>query len=339
MEAGRNLMMSPMIADLQDPRALPDRTETVSVVQTHISVVFVADDFVYKIKKPVDFGFLDFSTLEKRKYFCKQEIRLNRRLSTDVYLDVLPVTLEEGKHTLKNLTGRAVEYAVKMRRIPAENLMKTMFQRGELTGTHLESIARVLAVFHSTARRAPEIDKFGEAAAFRVNTDENFEQVEKYVGTAIPRKEFDGLKKWTSSFYRSNGGNFEARIKAGRIRDCHGDLHMEHICLTEGVSIIDCIEFNDRFRYSDTLADIAFLLMDLEYHDGENVSKRLWTHYKEQAEAGDVDSLLTFYKTYRAFVRGKVNSFQLDDPQITAQKKASALQTASKYFQLAYSYI
>jgi len=332
-------MMSSMIEDLKNPRALPDETDAVSVVQTHISIVFVADNFVYKVKKPVDFGFLDFSTLEKRKYFCEQEIRLNRRLSTDIYLDVLPVTLEGGRHSLRSGDGKPVEYAVKMRRIPAETLMKSMFHRGELTESHLESISNVLATFHSGARSTAEIDKFGEAEAFRVNTDENFVQVEKYIGTTILQKEFDALKKWTMNFYQTNREEFADRIKAGRIRDCHGDLHMEHICLTEDISIIDCIEFNDRFRYGDTLADIAFLLMDLEYHDGWRVSKTLWKHYRDHANEKNVDSLLTFYKTYRAIVRGKVNSFQLDDPNITAEKKDSALQIASRYFQLAYSYI
>jgi aminoglycoside phosphotransferase family enzyme len=328
-----------MIEDLQNPALLPDRTEAVFVVQTHISIVFVADNFVYKIKKPINFGFLDFSTLEKRKYFCEQEIRLNRRLSKDIYLDVLPVTLEGDRYSLRSRPGKPVEYAVKMRRIPAEKLMKSMFERGELTEDHLKSIADILATFHFTALRTAEIDKFGEPEAFRVNTDENFQQVEKYIGMTILRKEFDALKKWTTNFYQTNGGKFEERIKAGRIRDCHGDLHMEHICLTEDISIIDCIEFNDRFRYSDTLADIAFLLMDLEYHDGGRVSKTLWKHYRDHANEGDVDSLLTFYKTYRAFVRGKVNSFQLDDTNITSEKKESALQIASKYFHLAYSYI
>jgi len=311
-------MISPITDDLQNPGSLPDRTDNVYVVQTHISIVFIADEFVYKVKKPVNFGFLDFSTLEKRKHYCHQEIELNRRLSKDIYLDVLPIIFDGQKHILGADSGEVVEYAVKMRRIPDERLMKSVFEGGELTGSHLKKIAGVLAEFHSNALRTPEIEQFGEPEAFKVNTDE---------------------KKWTNDFYRSNRTLFFKRIKEGRIRDCHGDLHMEHICFTEPLSIIDCIEFNDRFRYSDTLADIAFLLMDLEYHGGEYYSKLFWTEYKELAGEVDVDSLLTFYKVYRAFVRGKVNSFQVDDDGISSDKKEKAVQTARKYFKLAYSYI
>lgn len=331
--------MPSMIDDLQNPGFLPDRTDTVSVVQTHISIVFIADKFVYKVKKPVNFGFLDFSTLGKRKYYCQKEVELNRRLSKDIYLDVLPIIFDGQKHILGANSGEVVEYAVKMRRIPDEKLMKSVFKRGELTEDHLKKTAGVLAVFHSNAIRTSEIDQFGEPEAFKINTDENFEQVEKYIGATIEQNEFKAIKRWTDDFYMSNSMLFFERIKAGRIRDCHGDLHMEHICFTEPLSIIDCIEFNDRFRYSDIVADIAFLLMDLEYHGGEDYSKRLWTEYKELAGETDIDSLLTFYKVYRAFVRGKVNSFQVDDDNISPEKKEEAIQTARKYFELASSYI
>jgi len=267
--------MTSIINDLQNLAALPDKTERISLVQTHISIVLIADEFVYKIKKPVNFGFLDFSTLEKRKHYCHQEIALNRRLSKDIYLDVLPIVFDGRKHI----------------------------------------------------------------QAFKVNTDENFEQVERYIGITIQQKDFHALKKWTTNFYRSNQALFSDRIKEGRIRDCHGDLHMEHICFTEPLSIIDCIEFNDRFRYSDTLADIAFLLMDLEYHKGEEYSKLFLNAYKALSGEKDVDSLLTFYKVYRAFVRGKVNSFQVDDDGIGSEKKEKAIQTARTYFKLAYCYV
>ena len=331
--------MTSIINDLQNLAALPDKTETISVVQTHISIVFITDEFVYKVKKPVNFGFLDFSTLEKRKHYCHQEIALNRRLSKDIYLDVLPIVFDGRKHILGIDSGEAVEYAVKMRRIPDERLMKSVFEDGKLTGDHLKKIAAVLAGFHSNALRTAEIEQFGEPEAFKVNTDENFEQVERYIGITIQPIEFHALKRWTTDFYSSNRTLFSDRIKEGRIRDCHGDLHMEHICFTEPLSIIDCIEFNDRFRYSDTLADIAFLLMDLEYHKGEEYSKIFLNKYKELAGEAGVASLLTFYKVYRAFVRGKVNSFQVDDDGISSDKKENAIQTAMKYFKLAYSYI
>ena len=331
--------MSSMIDNLLDPRFLPDKTERVSLTQTHISLVFLADEFVYKIKKPVNFGFLDFSTLKKRRYYCHQEIILNRRLSKGIYIDVLPITYDGKIYRIGIGQGSIVEYAVKMKRLPDEMIMKSLFIQGKLKDKHLKEIAKVLARFHLTASNSNDIDKFGEPEIFKVNTDENFAQVQKYIGTTIQKNDFDALKRWTGNFYNSNRELLWRRIKAKKIRDCHGDLHMEHICLTEDLPIFDCIEFNDRFRYTDVVADIAFLLMDLEFHGGNRFSKILWNSYKEMADEPDVDSLLTFYKVYRAFVRGKVGSFQLDDENIGIEKKEEAIQKSSRYFQLARSYI
>ncbi len=331
--------MSSMINDLLNPAFLPDKTKKVSIIQTHISIVFLADEFVYKIKKPVNFGFLDFSTLRKRRYYCHQEIILNRRLSKDIYIDVLPIIYDGKNYRMGIGEGRIVEYAVKMKRLPEEMLMKSVFLQGELKSEHLKEIARVLSGFHLSSRNSYDIDKFGEPEMFKVNTDENFAQVHKYIGTTIKKKDFEDLQRWTASFYNSSRELFWKRIKNKNIRDCHGDLHMEHICLTEGLPIFDCIEFNKRFRYTDIIADIAFLLMDLEYHGGNTFSKKLWDLYKEIANEPEVDSLLVFYKVYRAFVRGKVSSFQLDDENIGVEKKEEAIQTSKRYFQLARSYI
>lgn len=328
-----------MIQDLLNPDALPDPTKRVSLVQTHISAVLVADRFVYKLKKAVDFGFLDFLTLEKRSFYCGQEVALNRRLARDIYVGVLPVYYDGKRYSMRRKKGRVVEFAVKMRRIRPESLMISLFRRGALTENHLRRLAKALADFHTTALRTPGIDRYGEAEAFKVNTDENFAQVKKYVGMTIGAKPFSALERWTGRFYESRGDLFRRRIEGGKIRDCHGDLHMEHVCFTRPLSMIDCIEFNDRFRYSDTLADTAFLLMDLEYRGGESFSKRLWEDYAARTDEKDSEDLLLFYKVYRAFVRGKVNSFQVDDPGIGAEAKADAVERARRYFELASSYI
>jgi aminoglycoside phosphotransferase family enzyme len=331
--------MPSMVDDLLNPASLPDKTGNVTLVQTHISMVFIADEFVYKIKKPVDFGFLDFTTLEKRRYYCNQEIKLNRRLSRDVYIGVLPIVHDGTHYRMGEGEGRIVEYAVKMKRLPDEMLMKSVFLRGELSEALLKRIAEVLAEFHRTALNSPEIDSFGHPESFKVNTDENFAQTEKYVGTTIQKKDFDELERWTSSYYATKSKAFLERIKHKRIRDCHGDLHMEHICLTEQIPIFDCIEFNDRFRYTDTLNDIAFLLMDLEHHGGDRHSRILRDFYRERANEPEVEPILTFYKVYRAYVRGKVTSFRLDDEHIDRDKKEDAIHTARSYFKLARSYI
>jgi len=331
--------MSSMIDDFLNPEFLSDNTKRVSLIQTHISLVFLTDEHVYKIKKPVNFGFLDFSTIKKRRYYCHQEIILNRRLSKDIYIDVLPITYDGKNYIMGIGEGKIVDYAVKMKRLPDKMLMKSMFFQRELKDEHLKRIAKVLARFHATARNSSNINKFGEPEMFKVNTDENFAQIQKYIGTTIQQRDFDTLKQWTENFYDSNSALFMSRINSKKIRDCHGDLHMEHICLTENLSIFDCIEFNNRFRYTDILADIAFLLMDLEYYGGNTFSKKLWDLYKEIANEHNVNSLLAFYKIYRAIVRGKVNSFQLDDASIGMEKKEEAVETSRRYFKLARSYI
>jgi len=333
-------MLESMIQDLLQPAALPDPTRQVRLVQTHISLVFVADEFVYKVKKPVNFGFLDFTTFEKRAFYCRQEVDLNKRLAKDIYLDVLPIRFDGKKYSLRSRKGEIVEHAVKMKRISEKRLMKFLYQSGGLTENHLKRLARTLATFHGHARRSEEIDRFGEPDRFRINTDENFDQIRKYIGTSIEKQQFSALEDWTDRFYRARREIFDRRIPEGKIRDCHGDLHMEHVCFSRSLSIIDCIEFNERFRYSDTVADIAFLLMDLEYHGGKKFSAWLWKHYRSFAgEGGAVEPLLDFYKVYRAVVRGKVISFQIDDPNIGSGDKDRAVQTAKKYFTLACSYI
>jgi hypothetical protein len=328
-----------MIDDLQDPAALPDPTTRVILVQTHISQVFIGDDHVYKVKKPVDFGFLDFSTPEKRRHYCNQEVRLNQRLSKGVYLGVLPVILEGGRHRLGGDEADAVDWAVRMRRIPEERLMRSIFDRGELREEHLDAIAGLLARFHQEAERSERIDAFGTLESFKVNTDENFDQTEPFIGITLSREAFERIRAWTEAFYRNEARVFETRIRDGRVRDCHGDLHMEHVCYLDPVAAIDCIEFNERFRYSDTLADIAFLLMDLEFRGGEGLAAGLWSRYAERAGESGTERLLDFYKVYRACVRGKVIGFQLNDPHIDERDKQDAVRTAGAYFDLARQYV
>ncbi|UCF49360.1 MAG: hypothetical protein JSU91_06315 [Thermoplasmatales archaeon] len=332
---------SKLIDDLMQPSAYPEEPEKIKLAQTHISTVFIGDDFVYKIKKPVNFEFLDFSTLEKRNLFCKKEVELNNRFSKDVYLGVYPVTFDGSKHTI-NGKGKIVDYAVKMRRLSDEDLLKSRFQKGTVTNNDLERIADAIANFHKTSKVSNEIDKFGSLDVVKFNTDENFQQTAEFIGNSISEEQYQRLKNWTSNFYKENSGLFTKRIKNGKIRDCHGDLHMEHICLTDPIIIFDCIEFNDRFRYSDILSDIAFLLMDLEFNNGTSLSKKLCDTYLVQVGENDnqlIHNLINFYKIYRAYVRGKVTSFILNDSSISNDKKIKSRNLAQRYFALAYSYI
>jgi len=332
---------SKLIDDLMQPSAYPETPEKVILAQTHISTVFIGDEFVYKIKKPVNFEFLDFSTLEKRNFFCKKEVELNSRFSQDVYLGVYPVTFDGTKHAI-NGKGEIVDYAVKMRRLSDDDLLKSRFKKGTVTANDLERIADAIAAFHKVSQGSKEIDKFGNLDVVKFNTDENFQQTAEFVGDSISKGQYYGLKKWTDKFYKENREIFAQRVKNGKIRDCHGDLHMEHICLTDPIIIFDCIEFNDRFRYSDTLSDIAFLLMDLEFNGGMRLSKQLCNAYLIHVGEKDdqlIHYLINFYKIYRAYVRGKVTSFILKDSTMSDDKKIESRDTAQRYFALAYSYI
>jgi aminoglycoside phosphotransferase family enzyme len=327
-----------MIEDLSDPKAYPEPTGKVILTQTHISNVFICDDFVYKIKKSVDFGFLDFSTLEKRKFYCEQEVSLNNRFSKGVYLGVVPVTMDNGTHVLDG-KGDIIEYAVKMKRLPMESLLKSRFEKGEIGSKDIERVAEAVASFHRSSKQTKEIDSFGKISIIKFNTDENFSQTQEFVGKVITKTQFDSIKKWTNDFYKNNKKLLKERIANGNIRDCHGDLHMEHICLTDPIIIFDCIEFNERFRYSDTASDIAFLLMDLEYNEGWDMAKHLRKAYLERTGEMDMEDLIRFYKVYRAYVRGKVTSFMLNDPGITGEKRTKAIETAKRYFTLATKYV
>jgi len=335
------MYISSMIDDLSKSVAYPENSKKVTMVQTHISTVFICDNFVYKIKKPVNFGFLDFSTLEKRKYYCKKEVELNSRFSDDVYLGVSHVTFD-GKNYSINGDGKIVDYAVKMRRLSDENLMKTKFKKGIVTTGDIQRIGSSIAAFHQKSRRSKEIDEFGKLNAVKLNTDENFQQTKEFIGDSIAEEQYLSLKNWTDTFYKKKSSLFEERIEKGKIRDCHGDLHMEHVCLTDPIILIDCIEFNNRFRYIDMASDIAFLLMDVEFNGGTQFSDALCeTYLRCSGENNDskILDLIKFYKVYRAYVRGKVTSFILKDPAVSDEKKNEARDIASKYFKLAYSYI
>lgn len=324
--------------ELMRTDAYPEETGGVELLQTHISFVFLTDNYVYKVKKPVNFGFLDFSTLEKRKHYCEKEIELNKRLSSDVYLEVVPV-VDSGERLVLAGEGDIVDYAVKMKRIPMDRLMKTLLSNGELTEDMVGEVGKKIAGFHEIAENSPEIDRFGDIETVEFNTDENFQQTEKYIGQSITKERFDFIKSYTDEFYDGKRDVIEGRVKQKRIKDCHGDLHMEHICLTKPIIIFDCIEFNDRFRYSDTAADIAFLAMDLDYNGRQDFSKVLMDAYVEYSGDKGVWDMLNFYKIYRAYVRGKVISFRLDDPAISEEDKEEALNLASRYFELAESYV
>jgi aminoglycoside phosphotransferase family enzyme len=327
-----------VVEALLKPQAYPHKPQKIELVQTQMSFVFLAGEYVYKVKKPVNLGYLDYTTLEKRQYFCGQEVQLNKRLCSDVYLSVVSVVEEEGGFRMEG-QGKAIEYAVKMRQLPQDRMMDVLLPRGQVTLQMVARVAEKLADFHKKAETNQEIAAFGGLDIVRHNCDENFAQTEKYIGLTISRAKYERIKGCTDDFIKSNTGLFEERVREGRVRDCHGDLHAAHVCFTDHICIYDCIEFNDRFRYCDVASEIAFLAMDLDRYQQGGLSRHLVDTYVGLSQDEELLKLLNFYKCYRAYVRGKVESFKLDDPLISQNEKAKALESARSYFQLAESYV
>ncbi len=320
-----------------DPAFYPDAPSAVTVQETHISTLFLTDDYVYKIKKPVNFGFLDFTTLSARRFFCEQEVRLNRRLSPGVYLGVVAIHhSDRGIHLAP--PGDVVEYAVKMRRIPEERMMDLLLARGEIDAGIIRQIALQLVGFHSRARTDREISLYGTAARVAKNTEENFGQTEAFIGTTLRRDQFERITAFTRGFLERRRLLFRKRAAEKRIRDCHGDIRMEHICIVYPIVIFDCIEFNRRFRYTDVAADLAFLAMDLDFHDRPDFSRMLIEIYVEYSQDWELLKMIRFYKCYRAYVRGKVESFQSEDPAQPDAARQKHLSQAQHYFALADAY-
>jgi uncharacterized protein len=336
------LALSLTVKALLKPEAYPHKPREVKLVQTQMSFLFLTGDYVYKVKKPVDLGYLDYTSLEKRRYFCYREVELNKRLCPDVYLAVVPITdscqLSAVSYQFEG-EGKVIEYAVKMRQLPQDRMMDVLLCNGQVTKEMVARVAEKLVSFHQEAGTSPGIAAFGKLDTIRQNCDENFAQTEKYVGVSIPARKYEQLRSYTNDFTSSNISLFDKRVKDGRIRDCHGDLHAAHVCFTNDICIYDCIEFNDRFRYSDVASEVAFLAMDLDRYQQADLSQHFVNTYVKLSHDDELLKLLNFYKCYRAYVRGKVESFKLDDLYIPEKEKARVLATAKKYFQLAESYI
>ena len=338
----QNEQLPDFVNFLLQPTAYASAPEAVKLVQTHISYVFITDDFVYKFKKPVDFGFLDFTTLAKRHQYCQQELILNRRLCPSIYLDLVALEKTGGNFNLTNQANASidniVEFGVKMKRMPEERMMANVIRSGGLAHEMIDAVCDVLVPFYAKADGGPEIQEFGRPEAVRVNIFENFSQTEGFIGgKSLSKAQFDRIKKFSANFLQQDD-LFAERISAGRIRDCHGDLYSANICLADKVYIFDCIEFNDRFRFCDVASDIAFLAMDLDFHGLKNMSDRFVSRFIQLSTDNTLEKMLSFYKCYRAYVRGKINLFTANAPEVDMPTKQQCLEMAQKYFHLAERY-
>jgi len=304
-------------------------------IETHISWVFLRGDDVFKLKKPVDFGFLDFTAASSRRVACDAEVELNSRLAPGVYRGVLPVRRDRaGVHRVAaDAEGEVVDHVVHMERLPVEARADLRLERGALAGADIDRIAQRLARFHVAAARSAEISGFGAIDVIRRNVEENFAQaramLRQLAGEDLERE----VEERQRGFLSANGGLFARRVEGGFIRDGHGDLRLEHVYLVAGREpvVIDCIEFNERFRYADVCADIAFLSMDLGWHGRRDLKERLLAAYAREAGDYDLYGLVDFYESYRAYVRAKVNALSLASSSLAHAARARVEAEARRY--------
>ncbi len=297
--------------------------------ETHISWVLLGKERVFKIKKPVRFSFLDFSTFERRKFFCEEEVRLNRRLSPDVYLGVVPVS--EGMEGPDiGGKGKTIDHAVEMRRLDESKKMDVLLRQGLVPEGDVEELAGIVAAFHKKAGKASGYGSPELAWAQAADLGNFRETIEKASGLG---KWVDRLLERSAAFVRGNAALMRGRMEGGFVRDCHGDLHSGNVFLQDGIRIIDCIEFSADFRCIDVASDVAFMAMDLDYAGRSDLSDRFVAAYMRESGDREMELLLPFYKCYRANVRAKIAAIDFQ-----GKPTAEARERIDRYVLLAERY-
>jgi aminoglycoside phosphotransferase family enzyme/predicted kinase len=324
-----------LIAALSRPEAYPHPAPDVQVRHTHISVVFLAGPAAYKVKKPVRLAFLDFSTLEKRRHFCEVEVRLNRRLALAVYRGVVPITREPSGLKVGG-QGEVIEWAVRMDRLPEEATLEKRLERGEVGQPVLQALARRVATFHAGLPPCPDSQGFAGFAAVARNARENLTQAAPQVGLTLSRAVHDRLTTLLEEELTARGMLIEDRARRGVPRDTHGDLHLDHVYLLgDDLVIIDCIEFDARFRIADRVSDMAFLVMDLLFHGRPDLADLFADAYFQATADAEGRALLPLYTSYRAAVRAKVEGLELTETEVPEAERSAALLRARAHWLLA----
>jgi aminoglycoside phosphotransferase family enzyme/predicted kinase len=318
----------------------PHHPDAVVLKQTHISYVLLAGEYVFKIKKAVRFPFLDYSTLEKRRYFCEEEVRLNRRLAPTVYLGVLAIVQDRERYSLAD-SARAGpnlrEYTVKMRHLPEENFLDRLVREGKARKEHCDRIATRLASFYTSAP-SDRATLYGSPDAIRANLEKNLAEMGPFIGATLSSDEFRRIQDYQLTFAADHRDLLEKRMREGRVREGHGDLRAEHVCFENDPIVFDCVEFSEQFRYCDTASEIAFLAMDLDYLGAPLLADYFVSRFQSVSQDSDLLRLLPLYKTYRACVRGKVETLRSQEPEVREDERLEAKQRARRYFHLAHRY-
>ena len=334
--------LSEILQALCQPACYPHHPERVEMLQTHISAVFLAGDEVYKLKKPVRFSFLDYSTLTLRQHYCHEEVRLNHRLAPTVYLGVVPLLRIGNDYHIREVVNMRnatiVEYLVRMRRLPPERTLAALLAAGQVTKVGIHALAKRLVHFHNAAATR-EAALYGAPETVWQALADNFQETAPFVGQTISEKQYSRIQEFSHSFFRAHKTLLQQRIAQDRVREGHGDLRCDHVYfLDQGISIIDCIEFSPRLRTCDVASELAFLAMDLELQRAPDLAAELLHTYAAQADDPDLFRLLPFYQCYRAYVRGKVESLKSLEPEVTAEERERARQQAQRTFRLAARY-
>ena len=334
--ANETLDQTTLIAALLQPDRYPHPVTTVEHLQTHISHVLLAGDYAYKIKKSLNLGFLDFTSLARRKYYCEQELRLNSRLAPDLYLDCVPIGGSVSQPVL-GTTREIIEYAVRMRRFSQEALLNRMLAAGRLENRHMDALARRLATFHHTIAADPTAS-FGTPERVRGPMLDDFTHARPLLTDPTDLDILAAVERWTLATTQRLWPRLAERKAGGWIRECHGDLHLGNLVLTDTdqITIFDCIEFNDDLRWIDVINDLAFLLMDLRFHGAGGFAQRLLNTYLEYGGDFAGVALLSYYQVYRAMVRVKINAIQASQDHHTPEPdRAAARARCRDYLRLA----
>jgi aminoglycoside phosphotransferase family enzyme/cytidylate kinase len=324
---------------------------SVKLIETHISWILLTGMYAYKIKKPVNFGFLDFSTLNKRRFYCEEEVRLNSRFSSGIYVGAVPVIKQGGRIILpeENEGGterEVIDYAVKMRQFDRSLELDKVQENKGLDRNTCQALGKRLSKFHAAAEKASPSDAYGEPATIQAPILDNFQHLNQCLHDEHYQNKIERLRTWTDHEYPMLSPCFIERKRAGFVRECHGDLHLGNITLIDGqVTFFDCIEFNPDFRWIDTMCELAFLLMDLESRDGNRAAH--WVLHYYLTESGDYTGLkiLNYYKVYRALVRAKIaeltwfNTKQTPSKTTSDVKQQALLKDFGNYIDRAIRYI
>ncbi len=324
-----------LIQALSNAELYPHPVHTIEIKETHISWIILTGEFAYKIKKPLNLGFLDFSTLQQRQHFCEQEVLLNQRLAPDTYLQCLAIGGSEQQPQLDG-AGPAIEYAVKMRQFQPQQQLDYLADHQQLSSRHIDQLADQIAAFHQQAETADSHSHYGSPPAIQQAAAENFSQIRELYPSAANSALFCRLEQWNQRHSRQLSAFFTLRQQQGRVINAHGDLHLGNITLDNAqILIFDCIEFNEEFRWIDCLNDLAFTLMDLHAHQQPALAHRLLDRYLQRS--GDYAGLpaLRFYLVYRAMIRAKVALIRAQQPGLSDQQQQACITEFDTYLQLA----